>query len=301
MKKITVAVSTYNRERFLPGLFESIAGQTMDKSLFETVIVDNNCTDNTAEIVHAFMEAHPEMEIRYVLETRQGLSFGRNRGIAESKGEYVTFADDDALLAPDFLEKVCDYLDLHPDVSEVGGPIFLQYLCPVPKWENRYMNSLLGYFNPSAEKFVMTGKNRTYPRGSNMTFRISVFGKAGMFNTELGRTGKGLGGGEEKDMAFRILDCGFRIAYIPQAVVYHLVPEERTTMEFIRRQARGVGASERTRSKAAGVFGRRVVAELIKWGVTFVLWLGYMACLKPAKAVALVKFRWWVSSGLAGK
>ena len=301
MKKITVAISTYNREKFLPGLFDSIVCQTMDKSLFETIIIDNNCTDNTAEITRKFIESHPDMDIRYVLETNQGLSFGRNRGITESKGEYVTFADDDALLAPDFLEKVCQYLDNHPDISEVGGPIFLHYRCPLPKWENKYMNSLLGFFNPSDKEYVMNVKHNRYPRGSNMTFRTSVFKKAGMFNTELGRTGKGLGGGEEKDIAFRIFDCGMKIAYTPEVIVKHLVPEERTTMEFIRRQAIGVGTGERIRSKAAGEFGKRVMTELFKWGATLVLWVRYMVCLKPAKANALVKFRWWVSRGLVGK
>ena len=297
--KLSIVICTYNRERFLPGLFESIKTQTLDKALYEVVLVNNNSTDRTEELCREFMECNPDINSSYFVETNQGLSYARNRGIVESKGEYVTFADDDALLAPDFSAMACAYLDAHPEVGEVGGPILLQYMGRVPAWENPYMNSLLGYFQPSLEKYRMTKKNRCYPRGSNMTFRSSIFQKCGMFNVALGRVGRMLVGGEEKDIAYRIFDAGEAIDYDPSIVVYHLVPEERTTMEFIKRQAIGTGQSERVRSSLPGnSYTKRIVVECAKWAATIILWFRYMLTLKPAKANTLVRFRWWVSMGL---
>ena len=297
--KLSIVICTYNRERFLPGLFQSIIAQTLDKSLYEVVLVNNNSTDSTETLCKEFMATHADINCSYHIESNQGLSYARNRGIDESRGEYITFADDDALLAPDFSEKACKYLDNHPDVGEVGGPILLQYMGRIPDWENPYMNSLLGYFQPSLQGYRMDKKNRRYPRGSNMTFRSSIFEKCGKFNVHLGRVGRTLVGGEEKDIAFRIFDAGEAIDYDPSIVVYHLVPEERTTMEFIKRQALGTGKSERVRSSLPGnSYAKRILIEGAKWCATILLWFRYMLTFKPAKANTLVRFRWWVSQGL---
>lgn len=297
--KLSIVICTYNRARFLPGLFDSILAQTMPRSEFEVVLVNNNSTDVTERLCYEFMERHSDVQCSYYIEKNQGLSYARNRGIAESRGEYITFADDDALLANNFSELVSAYLDNHPEVGEVGGPIKLLYMGTVPAWENPYMNSLLGYFVPSATGYRMDKKNRRYPRGSNMTFRASVFKKCGDFNVSLGRIGRTLVGGEEKDIAYRIFDSGVAIDYSPAIVVYHLVPEERTTLEFIKRQALGTGGSERIRSTLPGnSYAKRILIELAKWCATILLWFRYMITFKPAKANALVIFRWGVTRGL---
>lgn len=296
--RISVVICTYNREQFLPGLMESIVLQSLHRQDFEILFINNNSTDRTESICQQFIQDYSGYSIRYLTETDQGLSYARNCGIREAQGEYITFADDDAILAPDFLEKVCNFLDKHPDIAEVGGPIFLKYLGNIPAWENPYMNSLLGYFYPSPVSYYMKKKNKKYPRGSNMTFRTAVFSDCGGFNTALGRIKKALIGGEEKDMAFRILSAGKKIAYIPEAIVYHLVPEARTTIPFIREQALGIGTSEQIRSKANKEYPKRLLIETIKWGATFILWFYYSISFKFQKANMLIRFRYWVSQGL---
>ena len=299
--KISVVICTYNRAEFLPGLMDSIIQQTMDKKQYEILFINNNSTDQTEELCQQYITQYADRSICYRVESQQGLSYARNRGIEEAQGEYITFADDDALLAPDFLQQVCDYLDSHPNIAEVGGPIYLKYLGKIPAWENPFMNSLLGYFHPSSNSYQMKRKNKRYPRGSNMTFRSDVFRQCGSFNVALGRVKRIMLGGEEKEIAFRILDQGGNISYIPEAIVYHLVPEHRTTTTFIREQALGTGMSEQIRSKANNEYLKRLVIEGIKWGATFVLYMGYTFTCRFAKANMLVRFRYWVSQGLLQK
>lgn len=296
--KISVVICTYNRAEFLLGLVESIVQQSFAKEKFEILFINNNSTDDTEYICKSFIQDYPEYSIRYLVESQQGLSYARNRGIKEARGEYITFADDDALLANDFLEKVCDYLDQHPDIAEVGGPIFLKYLTQIPVWANPYMDSLFGYFYPSKTAYYIVRKAPTYPRGSNMTFRIEAFKKCGNFNTSLGRVKRILIGGEEKDIAYRILDAKLKIAYIPDAIVLHLVPETRTTKEFVREQALGIGISEQIRSKANHEYAKRLLIECIKWGATLILWLKYTLYFQYPKGQMLVLFRYWISQGL---
>lgn len=296
--RISVVICTYNREQFLPGLMQSILLQSINKQDFEILFINNNSTDDTESICQQFIKDYPDYSIRYLCENNQGLSYARNRGIRESTGKYLTFADDDALLAPDFLEKVCSFLDQHLDIAEVGGPIYLKYLGAIPKWENPYMNSLFGYFYPSPTPYYMKKEGKKYPRGSNMTFRTDVFSTCGDFNTSLGRIKRVMLGGEEKDIAFRILNSGMKIAYIPEAIVYHLVPESRTTLEFIREQALGNGLSEQIRSKANKTYTKCLFIESIKWCATFILWFRYALVFKIHKANMLIRFRYWISKGM---
>ncbi|MGV6861910.1 MAG: glycosyltransferase [Putridiphycobacter sp.] len=296
---ITATISTYNREKYLPQVLDSLKRQTLSKDLFEIVFVDNNSPGNTKEIAHQFEQNNPDIEFRYYLETNQGLSYGRNRGIKEAKGDFITFIDDDAFLSEDYLEKIYHYFLKNTNVAAIGSKILLHYEDVVPAWENKYLNSLLGYFNIGDIEMVFPKND--YPRGSNMSFKMSVFEKVGTFNVDLGRKGGNLAGSEEKDIFKRIYQFPELIVkYIPDAIVYHCVPIERTTTAFIKKQALGTGKSEKIRVKNEGVgsIAKRYFMELIKWGGSIVLFFLYLFKGQPAKGIMIVKFRWWVSIGL---
>ena len=296
---ITATISTYNREKYLPQVLESLKNQTLDPQEFEIVLVDNNSPGNTKEITEKFMSENADLKVSYHLETKQGLSHGRNRGIAEAHGELITFIDDDAFLKEDYLEKIVFYFEKYPKVVAIGSKILLHYEETIPKWENKYLNSLLGYFNLGEEqKYFSKGD---YPRGSNMSFRTAVFQEVGGFNPELGRKGNNLAGSEEKDIFQRIYkDPTRKVLYVPDAIVYHCVPEERTTEAFIKKQGIGTGIGERLRVKKEGGFStiKRYLAELIKWVGSFALYFVYLFKGQITKGKMILKFRLWVSKGL---
>ncbi len=298
MTAISAIISTYNRAQFLDGLFDSILQQTVDCSRYEVVIVNNNCTDNTEAICHKFMVEHPEISVNYCIETKQGLSHGRNRGIVESAHSIVTFLDDDAVIAPDFFEKTMDFFEKHPAVNAIGGKILLQYMERKPDWYNPFLASILGYFNPGDKEEVFSGRN--YFRGSNMSFRKEVFNKYDGFNTTLGRVGKNLAGSEEKELFYRLKNKGEEMWYVPSTVVYHLVPIERTYSEFVKRQAIGTGNSQRQHALIEGKisFIKCLASEGGKWVVSFLLAIFYIFTFQFPVASMLLRFRWWVSRGI---
>jgi len=296
---ITATISTYNREHYLPQVLDSLKRQSLSKDLFEIILVDNNSPGNTKEIAMSFKANNPDIAFEYYLETNQGLSYGRNRGIKEASGKYVTFIDDDAFLADDYLEVIYNYFEKNKDVVAIGSKILLHYESVIPDWENKYLNSLLGYFNIGDE--VKRFPKSDYPRGSNMSFKTNVFEKVGGFNVELGRKGGDLAGSEEKDMFMRVYKHKHMlIDYIPNAIVYHCVPVERTTTEFIKRQALGTGKSEKVRIKSEGFSSTitRYFMEAVKWGGSIALFFIYLFKGQFAKGEMIVKFRWWVSKGL---
>ena len=84
MPRLSLIVATYNRAEQLLTTLRSVAAQTAPAAEWECVVVDNNSTDDTAARFEEFRTAHPELPLRRVSETRQGLSWARNRGIAET-------------------------------------------------------------------------------------------------------------------------------------------------------------------------------------------------------------------------
>lgn len=298
--EISVAICTYNREKYLPQLFASIVAQTLEPQRFEILLIDNNSPGNTRELFEKFIESHPTFTAHYFLETSQGLSHARNRSIQEAKAPLITFLDDDAFIAPNYLETLVQQFQEFPECGAIGGPIHLHYEEVKPSWENPYLNSLLGYFDQGTQAFFF---EKDYPRGSNMAFRTSVFERTGRFNVELGRIGKRMYGGEEKDLFNRIYQASIPVRYVPKAMVYHCVPLERTTFDFIKKQALGTGVSERLRSKNEGTISyvKRLTSEGIKWLGSIVLWFLYAIRGHLAKGNMILFFRFWVTRGLLFK
>ncbi len=276
--------------------------QTLHPKRFEVLIVDNNSTDGTKELSKHFSESNPHLTVRYFLEQKQGLSFARNRGIEESRGKWVTFLDDDATLTPDFLEIVLEYFENRPNLGCIGGKILLNYeTYPPPVWVSRYMVGMFGYFNLGNKDFFF--KKNAFPRGSNMSFSRSVFAELGGFNTQLGRTGGNMVGSEEKEFFSRFLQKGLTAVYLPQAVVYHFVPDERLKIERVLKHARGIGYSERLIAKGKGFSGFASLwfGEIFKWIASLGLLMAYTVQLEIQKGFFLLRFRYNVTLGLLGR
>lgn len=288
-------ICTYNREKYIIDCLEHLRLAIPDG--VEVLIVDNNSTDGTAELVRNYLGDHTEFPGRYLLETRQGLSHARNRGIAEARGDTLVFLDDDSMVAEDYFERLREGLDKYPQAGAFGGhitPVFEDGI--TPRWLCRWTLSWVSGLDmgPSAKAFP---KNK-YPIGANMAFRRNVLERTGLFNPELGRSGKNLMGGEEKDLFQRIKAAGHSIIYLPKLRIEHMIPPSRTTLDYIRRFGDGVGRSERIRSKAEGTYKRRLLSEAVKWCATLFLLVGYTLIGHPSCGATLVLFRWHVTRNL---
>src|SRR3989338_11158164 len=95
MIKISVIICTYNNVKCLKQAILSLVDQTLDKNLYEILVVDNNSSYETVLQVKSLQ--HKSLaEVRLIKELKQGLGYARNKGLKSAKGEYVAFIDDDA-------------------------------------------------------------------------------------------------------------------------------------------------------------------------------------------------------------
>ena len=292
---ISVIICTYNRERYIAQALERVS--KTECADYEILVVNNNSTDSSEAKIQAFMEANPAVPVRYFVETKQGLSNARNRGMAEARGDVFVFLDDDSLVQGDYLRTLDEYLTMNPQADAFGGriePLFDE--CPRPKWLCRWSMGWVSALDMGEAVREFEGK--AFPIGANMGIRRAMAEKVGPFNPELGRKGGNMDAGEEKDMFRRIRAAGGTIWYFPGLRVQHVIPAKRTTLEYVRRFADGVGISERRRTKADGTYLRRVAAEFVKWCGTLILFVWYLITFRPVCGATLVRFRWHVTRRL---
>lgn len=296
---ISIIVCTYNRDKYLYGALQCIAANGFSADSYEIILVNNNSTDNTEKECIRFQSDYPEVNFRYFLETAQGLSFARNRGIKESRGEILLFLDDDSFVQKDYFVNLVRNLEDYPDADAFGGkitPLFESDVTPewLAKWNKSWISAIdLG-------NRVRLFKKGKYPIGANMGIRRSCIEAVGDFNTKLGRSRKNLMGGEEKDIFNRIRNQGRKIYYFPDVEVQHVIPPSRTTKEFICKMGEGIGMSERIRTLdiSRWSYMKRLFMELVKWGGTLVLWLCFALKGQFKKGNMLVVFRKMVTKGL---
>ncbi len=100
---ISVVVPTFNRAEMLGEALQSLIRQdTQGAFSYELVVVDNASTDSTKTIIQRAAQESP-VSVRYIYHTTPGDAPSRNRGLAEARGKWIAFFDDDELAAPDWL------------------------------------------------------------------------------------------------------------------------------------------------------------------------------------------------------
>lgn len=110
---ISCVILCYNYGEFLQQAIESCLLQTLDKSLFEILVIDDGSTDNTPEICMLYKD-----RIRISRSENMGFSKSLERGLHEAKGDYVAYLDADDWWHKDKLEKV--YNELNENILAVA-------------------------------------------------------------------------------------------------------------------------------------------------------------------------------------
>ncbi len=293
---LSIIICTYNRASYLRDTLQSMLDTPADPASFEVLVIDNNSRDETPKVINQISDAYEQFHIRYVKETKQGLSHARNRGIKEAAAPVLLFLDDDIATGDEFIPVWLSFFKQYPDASGGGGKIHVQFDDPRPNWMSHFLLPLLGYHDlGNSIKKYPSGK---YPFGGNMAFRREVFERHGNFNTNLGRKGAQLMAGEEKEF-YRRLPDNEEIYYVPEALIYHRVNKNRLTKEYVKKQALGLGKSIALQMEEASALQKfvQLANELAKSLATAVLCVGYSLALQFPKATLLVKFRRWIWKG----
>ena len=249
---ISVIICTYNRGESLRETLDSFFQQEgLSDISYELIMVDNNSSDHTRELIESYILKYGDV-LKYFIEKRQGLSYARNRGIQESKGDVIAFTDDDVLIDKAWLYNLVDMFQKY-DADLVGGRVLPIYPPNTPKWVKDNLDVLSGpivAYEYGEEIRRYEGDWSIEPIGANMIFRKELFNKYGLFRTDLG-VGTGTNN-EDTEFCSRCLNnSNIKAFYCGKALIWHPVLEDRMSLKYIARWAIASGRAEGLYNKLA--------------------------------------------------
>jgi glycosyltransferase involved in cell wall biosynthesis len=251
--KLSVIIPTHNPHRGrLVRTLEGLRGQTLDKALWELLLIDNASQD--PESIRALdLTWHPQARI--IREETLGLTAARLRGFSESSGEVIVLVDDDNILARNYLELVVAAFASDPSLGATGGRSFPDYESPPPAWLSPF-EGLLALRDPGdtpSRAAWSDGSPHTYPLcapiGAGMALRRSgavAYAKAlnkDSRRRRFDRTGTQLTSGGDNDLVMTILETGLAVSYLPALELKHIIPEGRLQTKYLGALNRAIARS----------------------------------------------------------
>lgn len=246
MTGFSLIIPTYNRDTYLRKTLQSLNELIVPPNVrCEVLVIDNNCQDNTKQVVAEAAHGH-RLSIRRVLETRQGLSYARNRGLDEAAEEMIVYLDDDILVSPKWISGCLQVLqEFHVDA--VVGPIYPLFEQDPPEHMHGralYMISS-GYSRRGESPILLPDSSAHELTGCNFGVTRKMARSLQGFNLNLGRIGDRLLAGEDWDFGLRLVAAGGRTAYHPDCSIQHVMVTKKMSKDYLRQRAWEAGLTAR--------------------------------------------------------
>lgn len=228
---LIVLIATAGRPDLLERTLHSLQACPKPDSYGETVVVENGPLHGAKTVVEKFQST---LGARWLHVSEPNKSHALNVALASLPEALVYFTDDDVRFAPNTL---CAYHQAsvsHREQHFFGGPIGVDYEAVPPAWLKQYMPV-------SARGWSMEGGEQPVAKAQFLGFNWAAFTrdlrKAGPFSTHLGPGSHTGSVGQDTDMQSRLLQIGVRGIYLPDALVWHYVPKERCSPEWVLHRA----------------------------------------------------------------
>lgn len=214
MKLASIIVVNWNGKNYLEKCLDSL--KKLIYPNYEIVLVDNGSVDGSVEFVR---QNFPWIKI---VQNKENLGFAEanNIGYQNSKGEYILFLNNDTTVEPNFLTILVKEIEINKDIGGLQ-PKILQMDNP------QKLDCVGGFLTASGILYHFGyGKNADNPKyskkieifsakGAAILFRREVLEKVGLFDKDF------FAYFEETDLCHRVWVAGYKIIYIPDAVIYH--------------------------------------------------------------------------------
>jgi glycosyltransferase involved in cell wall biosynthesis len=237
--ELSVIICTHNpRPEQLSRTLEALRRQTLPVAEWELLLIDNASCPAVATLVS--LQWHPNA--RHVREEALGLTSARLRGIQEAQGQLLVFVDDDCILDASYLEVAMEISNSRPELGCWGaGCIEPEYEKPPPEWLAAHEGALairrlnrdfwanIPDLNPSVPFGVGMCIRRT------VALRYASLCERDNIRRSLDRAGESLASCGDTDIAMLACTLGMGTASFTALKITHLIPEGRTTRQYMSR------------------------------------------------------------------
>lgn len=249
MPTVSLIVTTHNGVGTLPGTLSALKDIARPAGGLEIFLIDNASTDATPLILH---DAAEGLGARVITEPRKGKSFGLNRGLEASSGDFILFTDDDVQPDPNWVNAFLDAAARYPHSNVFAGQIRPKWLTPPPAWLEHLANRGRAYGCTAIDR-----KEGTIPvnmvKGANIMVRASAIGSHRYDEATMNYgAARGAFGGEDIKFVSDLCSDGRPPIYVPEARLLHRVREEETGLLPIFKRYVRIGGATARRLRSSG-------------------------------------------------
>ena len=208
---VSIIISAFNEEKYLPGLIEDIKAQTYSHNLLEIVFINAMSTDKTKEIMEDFQRSDTDFfRVKVSDNPKKVQPSGFNLGYSISSGDVVVKVDAHSKITSDFIEKSVATIQSGENICGGKRPTIVETTDNFSKTlnlveENMFGSSIADYRKADGERYVNSIFHGMY--------RKEVFEKVGLLNEKLIRT-------EDNEIHYRIRKNGYKIRYSNDILSY---------------------------------------------------------------------------------
>ncbi|MEC4804540.1 MAG: hormogonium polysaccharide biosynthesis glycosyltransferase HpsE [Jaaginema sp. PMC 1079.18] len=240
---LTIAIPTYNGATRLGLVLDRLGQQIgVDSISWEILIVDNNSRDNTAQVVQQYQAAWPhQFPLRYSRETQQGAAFARLKAIQLAQGDLIGFLDDDTPPAPNWAAEALKFARMHPQAGAIGSQIHGDYeVDPPPEFER--IASFFAITERGKNAHLYTPQMKMLPPSAGLVVRKEAWLECVPERPFLrGRSRGSILNSEDLEAILSIQNGGWEVWYNPAMEIWHQIPKERLTRDYLLFLVRSTG------------------------------------------------------------
>ena len=213
MISVSVIVPAYNAAGTLGACLEALRGQTVRRERYEVIVVDDGSTDQTAEIAGAH-------DGQVISQANAGPAAARNRGAEAARGDLLLFTDADCAPAENWIERMVQpFADA--DVMGAKGVYRTRQKALVARFVQLEYEGKYQY---------MAGRDQiNFVDTYSAAYRRELFLENGGFDISFSTASV-----EDQELSFRLARKGYRLVFVPDAVVYHI--HDTSVLEYWRRK-----------------------------------------------------------------
>ena len=235
---VSIVICCFNSATRLRQTLHHIASQNVPERIpWEVILVDNASTDDTAAVAkRVWRKTGCSTPFEVVVQPTPGLAAAREKGIAQSRYDFILFCDDDNWLQKDYVHRAYATMLQHPEVAALGGQGVAVSDGPFPKWFERY--AVYYAIGPQAGQTGDVTDTKGYVYGAGMVLRRSAWEKLqqiGFKSLLTGRKGDTLTSSEDREICCALRILGYKVRYDDELFFKHHITEGRLEWRYFLR------------------------------------------------------------------
>ncbi|HSM82336.1 MAG TPA: hormogonium polysaccharide biosynthesis glycosyltransferase HpsE [Nodosilinea sp.] len=261
---LSVVICTYNGEHRLPAVLDCLLAQLGTEHLaWEVIVVDNNSSDGTAQVVDTYQGHWPQdIPLRYVFEERQGAGYARQRAIHTARSPLVGFLDDDNHPALGWVVAAHRFGQGHPQAGAYGSRIQGKFEVTPPEHFER-IGALLALTERGPKPLIYSPQQKVLPPAAGLVVRRQAWLGSVPEQLSLADAIGFRAAGEDLEVVLHMQRQGWEIWYNPAMRMQHDIPASRVERPYLLQLVRGIGLSRHRTRMLSVALGLRPLAMVL--------------------------------------